>query len=58
MTSNDIKQLQIIATTKDGQHCLAITDDTILIQFVASICKFRMLKDDMFEQVSLKEILE
>ena len=46
MTSNDIKQLQIIATTKDGQHCLAITDDTILIQFTASLCQFIKLKDD------------
>lgn len=58
MTSNDIQQLQIIATTHDGQHCLAITDDKMLIQFTASICKFRILKDNMFEQVSLKEIME
>ena len=58
MTSNDIKQLQIIATTKDGQHCLTTTDDAILIQFVASLCKFMRLKDDMFEQITLKELME
>lgn len=58
MTSNDIKQLQIIATTKDGQHCLATTDDKILIQFTASLCQFIKLKDDMFEQVSLKQLME
>lgn len=58
MTSNDIKQLQIIATTNDGQHCLATTDDRILIQFTASLCQFIKLKDDVFEQVSLKQLME
>lgn len=58
MTSNDIKQLQIIATTKDGQHFLATTDDKILIPFTASLCQFIKLKDDIFEQVSLKQLME
>ena len=58
MTSNDIKQIQIIATTKDGQHLLATTDDAILIQFAASLCQFYKLKDDVFEQLPLKELVE
>jgi len=58
MTSNDIEKLQIIATIKDGQHLIAISDDKILIKFVVSLCKFMKLKDELFAQCSLKELIE
>ena len=58
MTSDDIKSVQIIATTKDGKHIMAVSDERHLIWYIASCCKFVKLKDELFEQCSLKEIME
>lgn len=58
MTTDDIKSVQIIATTNDGRHILAMSDEKPLIWHIASCCKFVRLKDELFEQCSLKELLE
>jgi len=58
MTSNDIKSVQIIATTNDGKHIMAVSDEKPLIWHIAACCKFAKLKDELFEQCSLKEIME
>ena len=58
MTSDNIKNLQIIATLDDGQHIIAISDDKVLIRCVAEWCKFAKLKDELFEQCSLKELID
>ena len=58
MTSDDIKSVQIIATTKDNEHILAVSDDRVLIRWIVEWCKFVKLKDEQFEQCSLKEIME
>lgn len=58
MTTDDIKSVQIIATTKDGKHLMAVSDDKILICCIAAWCKFIELKDELFEQCSLKEIIK
>ena len=51
-------KLQILATMDDGTHLMAITDDKILIRFVAELCQFVKIKEDLFEQCSLKELVE
>ena len=58
MTSDDIKSVQIIATTKDGKHIIAISDEKPLIWYIALFCKFAKLKDELFEQCSLKELID
>ena len=58
MTSNEITQVQIIATTNDGKHIMAVSDEKPLIWHIAACCKFVKLKDELFEQCSLKEITE
>jgi hypothetical protein len=58
MTSDNITKLQILATMDDGTHLMAISDDKILIRFVAELCQFVKLKEDLFEQCSLKELVE
>lgn len=58
MTSDDIKSVQIIATTKDGQHLLAVSEEKPLIWHIAASCKFAKLKEELFEQCSLKELME
>ena len=58
MTANDIKSVQIIATTKDGKHIIAVSDDKPLIWHIVAFCKFAKLKDELFEQCSLKELID
>ena len=58
MTSDNIIKLQILATMDDGTHLMAITDDKILIRFVGELCQFVRLKEDLFDQCSLKELVE
>lgn len=58
MTSDNIKKVQIIATIDDGSHIIAVSDDKILIQCIAAWCQFMKLKDELFEQCSLKELIE
>ena len=58
MTSDNITKLQILATMDDGTHLMAITDDKILIRFVGELCQFVRLKEDLFDQCSLKELVE
>ena len=58
MTTDDIESVQIIATTNDGKHIMAVSDDKILICCIAEWCKFVKLKEDVFEQCSLKELME
>ena len=58
MTSDDIKSVQIIATTKDGKHLMAVSDEKPLIWNIVSCCKFVKLKEELLEQCSLKEVME
>lgn len=58
MTTNDIKSVQIIATTKDGKHLITVSDEKHLIWYIAACCRFAKLKDELFEQCSLKELME
>ena len=58
MTSDDIKSVQIIATTKDGKHIMAVSDEEPLIWHIAACCKFVKIKDELFKQCLLKEIME
>lgn len=58
MTTDDIKSVQIIATTKDNEHLVAVSDEIPLIWHIAASCKFAKLKEELFEQCSLKELME
>ena len=58
MTSDDIKSVQIIATTKDDKHLMAVSDEKLLIWYISYCCKFAKLKDELFEQCSLKELID
>lgn len=58
MTPDDIKSVQIIATTNDGKHIMAVSDEKPLIWHIAACCKFAKLKEELFEQYSLKELID
>ena len=57
MTSNDIEKVQILATTKDGQYLMSISNDKALIHCIVAWCKFFKLKKELFEQCSIKELM-
>ena len=57
MTSDDITKVQIIAECKDGQHLISVSDDKILIRCIAEWCKFMRLKEELFGECSLKELI-
>lgn len=57
LTNNDIEKVQILAITKDGQKLMSISNDPILIRCIVSWCQFMRLKDELFEQCSLKELI-
>lgn len=58
MTSDDIKNVQIIATCRDGKHILAVSDDEILIRCITEWCQFVRLKDELFANVPLKLLMK
>lgn len=58
MTARDIKKLQIMAITTDGQVLLANNDDRILIDVVVSFCKFVRVKKELVQEFDLTEFIE
>jgi hypothetical protein len=60
MTSNNIKKLQILAITDDEEdkYLMATTDEKILINAIVKFCQFAKLKNELFEQCSLKELIK
>lgn len=56
LTSRNIEKIQITAKLDNGSHILAVSDNKSLIDIIVRTCKFVKLKDDIFEQCSLKEI--
>ena len=57
MTTKDIDSVQIIATTKDGKHMMTVSDERLLMWYITYYCKFIKLKDEVFEQCSLRELM-
>lgn len=57
LTSRNIEKIQITATLDNGSHIMAVSDNKELIDIIVGACQFVKLKDDIFEQCSLKEII-
>lgn len=57
ITTNDIEQMQVLLTTKDGQYLLAQTKDVELISFIAQCCKFVKIDPNVITQESLTNIV-
>ena len=58
MTSRDIEKVQILAIIKDGKYLMAISEDKFLIDAIVTFCQFARLKSELFEQCSLKELID
>ncbi len=58
MTVNDIKDVHVLVTLKDGQKLFGVTDDPFVLLILASYVKFMKVDETKFESMPLKEILK
>ena len=58
MTTNDIKKAEILLCFKNGEKALGVTDDKILLNFIAQYVKFIKLDEEKIGIVSLSEIIK
>lgn len=57
MTTDDIKSVQIMIQSNDGEILVGNTTDKILIGMIASYVKFVKVDKDKFTEVDIKELL-
>ena len=58
MTTNDIEKAEILLCFKNGEIALGVTDDKILLNFIAQYVKFIQLDEEKMGTVSLSEIIK
>ena len=58
MTTNDIEKAEILLCCKDGEKLLGVTDDKILLNFIAQYVKFIQIDEDKTETIPLCEIIK
>ena len=58
MTTNDIEKAEILLCCKDGEKLLGVTDDKILLNFIAQYVKFIQIDEDKTETIALCEIIK
>lgn len=57
MTTDDIKSVQILIQSNEGEILVGNTTDKILIGMIASYVKFVKVDKDKFTEVEIKELL-
>lgn len=58
MTTNDIDKIQILLCCKNGDKLLGVTDDQILLNFIAQYVKFVQIDENKTGTISLSEIIK
>ena len=58
MTTNDIEKAEILICCKNGEKLLGMTDDKILLNFIAQYVKFVQIDDEKTETIPLREIIK
>lgn len=58
MTTNDIEKAEILLCCKNGEKLLGMTDDKILLNFIAQYVKFVQIDDEKTETIPLREIIK
>ena len=56
MTTNDIKSVEILIQSNDGEMLVGKTSDKILIGMIASYVKFVKVDKDKFAEVDIRTI--
>lgn len=58
MTTNDIEKAEILLCCKNGEKLLDVTEDKILLNFIAQYVKFIQIDEDKTETIPLCEIIK
>lgn len=58
MTTNDIKNAEILLCCKNGEILLGVTDDKILLNFIAQYVKFIQIDEEKMGTIQLHEIIK
>lgn len=58
MTTNDIKSVQILIQSNDGEILVGNTSDNILIGMIASYVRFINVDEEKFAEMDIKELLK
>ena len=58
MTSDNIKKVQILAELDNGEHILAVSDNSILIKFIVEFCQFIKIDEAKVDTFDIKDIIE
>lgn len=57
ITTNDIKNIQVLMATNDGRYFIAVTDDVVIKCLCAEILQFREVKKELINEYSLTELI-
>lgn len=58
MTTNDIEKAEILLCCKNGEKLLGITDNKILLYFIAQYTGFIQIDEENTEIIQLREIIK
>lgn len=58
MTTNDIKNVQVLMTTSDGRYFIAVTDNEAIKCLCAEVLQFREVKKELIEEYSLTKLTD
>ena len=58
MTTNDIEKAQIFLCCKNGEKLFGVTDDKVLLNFIAQYVKFVQIDEGKTETIPLSEIIK
>ena len=58
MTTNDIEKAEIIICCKNGEKLIGVTDDIILLNFIAQYVKFIQIDEKKTGTIQLSEIIK
>ena len=58
MTTNDIEKAEILLCFKNGERALGVTDDRVLLNFIAQYVKFIQIDEEKVGEIPLSEIIK
>ena len=58
MMTNDIEKAEILLCFKNGEKALGVTNDKVLLNFIAQYVKFIQIEEDKVGDIPLSEIIK
>ena len=58
MTTNDIEKAEILLCCKNGENLLGVTDDKVLLSFIAQYVEFIHINEEKIKTIPVAEIIK